>query len=117
MEVRLIIKKVANMIRCVELGRITWYELLVQYIPAPPAITAQPQPSALTLQVGSSVTMSVGASGAGLSYQWRKDGQPVTGNPSATSSTLNLTSVQHADAGTYAALIKKWTLPPASSAF
>jgi pectin methylesterase-like acyl-CoA thioesterase len=86
-------------------SKITWYELLVQYTPAPPVITVQPQPSALTLQVGSDVSMTVGASGAGLTYQWRRNGQPVTGNPSATAATLVLTKVQHADAGTYTALI------------
>src|SRR4029077_4139417 len=59
----------------------------------------------LTLQVGSNVSMTVGASGAGLSYQWRKDGQPVTGNASATTATLSIDRVQHADAGSYTALI------------
>jgi hypothetical protein len=86
-------------------SKITFYELLVQYIPAPPVITVQPQPSALTLQIGSNVTMSVGASGAGLTYQWQQNGKAVTGNPSATASTLTLNNVQHADAGSYSALV------------
>ena len=82
-------------------NQITLTELLVQYIPAPPVITSQPQPSALTLQVGGSVTIAAGASGNALIYQWRKDGQPIAGNPSAATATLTLTNVQHSDAGLY----------------
>jgi len=86
-------------------SKITWYELLVQYTPSAPVITVQPQPSALTLQVGSNVSMTVGASGSNLQYQWRREGRPVENNVSATTATLNLRNVQHADAGTYTAMI------------
>lgn len=84
---------------------ITFTELLVNYTPAAPAITSQPQPNSLTLQVGSSITMAVGASGAGLTYQWQKDGQAVAGNTSATTPVLSLTKVQHGDAGNYTAVV------------
>ena len=84
---------------------ISFTRLLVDYSPAPPVITSQPQPSSLTVQVGSNVTMSVGASGNALSYQWHKNGVPITGNPSATTPTLQLTNVQLSDAGSYTAVV------------
>jgi len=84
---------------------IAFTELLVKYTPAPPVITSQPQPNSLTLQVGSDITMAVGASGAGLSYQWQKDGQPLAGNASTLTPVLALTKVQHSDAGSYTAVV------------
>ncbi|MFL6256215.1 MAG: immunoglobulin domain-containing protein, partial [Pyrinomonadaceae bacterium] len=74
------------------------------YTPAAPVITAQPQPSNLTVQVGSQITMSVAASGTGLSYQWLRNGAPVA-NDSAATPTLNLTNVQIADTGSYTAVV------------
>src|SRR3712207_6159864 len=74
------------------------------YTPAAPVITAQPQPSNLTVQVGSNVTMSVAASGSGLSYQWMKNGAPVV-NESATTPNLTLTNVQVSDTGSYTAVV------------
>ena len=85
--------------------KMTFTRLLVQYNPAPPAITAQPQPSALTLQVGSSVTMAIAASGSALTYQWQKDGKDIAGNDSAKTAILVLDKVQLADAGTYTAVV------------
>ncbi len=85
--------------------QITFTELLVQYTPSAPAITSQPQPSSLTLQVGSTVTMAVGANGNSVLYQWQKDGKPISGNDSATTAILKLSNVQLADAGTYTAQI------------
>ena len=84
---------------------IAFSELKVQYLPAAPVIFSQPQPSSLTLQVGGSVSVSVGATGNALLYQWQKDGQPLTGNDSASTATLTLSNVQHADAGKYTAVI------------
>jgi polygalacturonase len=86
-------------------SKITFTELKVQYNPAVPLITSQPQPSSLTVHVGSNVTMAVGASGNQLTYQWQKGGKQVSSNPSATTPTLALTSVQHSDAGSYTAVI------------
>ena len=85
--------------------KITFTNWTVEHTPALPVITAQPQPSNLTVQVGSSVTMSVAASGNSLAYQWRRNGTAINGNASATQPTLNLTNVQLTDAGSYTALV------------
>jgi len=63
---------------------------------AAPAITTQPAPQ--TVLVGSNVTFTTQATGAPLTYQWRRNGTPING---ATSATLPLTNVQHSDAGQY----------------
>lgn len=84
---------------------IKFTNLRVDYAPALPVITSQPQPSNLVVQVGSNVTMSVGASGQNLSYQWQKDNAPIVGNVTATTPTLQLTNVQLADAGQYKAVV------------
>jgi len=77
----------------------------VEHTPSLPVITSQPQPTNLTVQVGSSVTMSVAASGNSLTYQWQRNGTTIGGNASATTPTLNLTNVQLTDAGSYTALV------------
>ncbi|HEV2707295.1 MAG TPA: pectinesterase family protein [Pyrinomonadaceae bacterium] len=74
------------------------------YTPAAPVITAHPQPSNLTVSVGSNVTMSVAAAGNGLSYQWLKNGAPVA-NGSATTPTLSITNAQLSDTGSYTAVV------------
>jgi len=86
-------------------NQITFTELRVAYTPAPPVITSQPQPTALTVQTGSNVVMTVGASGNRISYQWELNGQPILGNPSATTPTLVLTNVQHTEAGSYTVVV------------
>jgi len=63
----------------------------------------QPQigthPQSQTVLVGGSVTFSVTATGtAPLSYQWRKNGIPISG---ATGSSYTISSVTTADAGSY----------------
>src|SRR5438045_6223033 len=50
--------------------KMAFSRLVVDYAPALPVITSQPQPSSLTVQVGSQVTTSVGASGNSSSYRW-----------------------------------------------
>src|SRR5215210_4794954 len=85
--------------------KIKFTNWLINYTPSLPVITSQPQPSNLTVQVGSNVTTSVAASGNSLSYQWNKNGVPVTGNASASTPTLNLNNVQLADAGSYTAVV------------
>ncbi|HEX8190606.1 MAG TPA: pectinesterase family protein [Pyrinomonadaceae bacterium] len=77
----------------------------VEHTPSLPVITSQPQPTNLTVQVGSNVTMSVAASGNALAYQWQRNGTAIGGNASATTPTLNLTNVQLTDAGSYTALV------------
>ena len=80
---------------------INFTQWFANYTPAPPVIVSQPQPSTINAQVGSNVTLTVGATGNELTYQWRKNGQPITGNPSAMTPTLQLTNVQVGDSGVY----------------
>lgn len=63
----------------------------------PLAITQQPT-SATSVLAGASVSASVSVSGTASAYQWYKDDRPLSGQ---TSSTLSLTNVQTADAGSY----------------
>ncbi|HEX8117887.1 MAG TPA: immunoglobulin domain-containing protein, partial [Pyrinomonadaceae bacterium] len=84
---------------------VNFTEWSADYTPAAPVITAQPQPSNLTVQVGSNVTMSVAASGTSLSYQWYKNGAPVFNNETAGTPTLTVTNAQVADTGSYTAVV------------
>ncbi len=86
-------------------SKLTFTRVLVHYTPGAPVITAQPQPSALTVQVGSPVIMAVGAAGNAINYQWMKDGKDVAGNDSAKTAVLTLENVQLVDAGNYTAVI------------
>ncbi len=61
-----------------------------------PAITDHP--SSQVACPGANVQFGVAASGTGLSYQWTKDGQDISG---ATSATLSLTDVSGDDYGAY----------------
>jgi hypothetical protein len=63
---------------------------------ASPIITQQPTNQ--TAIAGNAATLSVSATGANLSYQWRFNGQIL---PGATSSTLMFSSVQPNDQGNY----------------
>lgn len=85
--------------------KLTFTNWKVEHTPALPVITSQPQPTNLTVQVGSNVTMSVAASGNSLAYQWQRNGAAINGNASAATPTLNLTNVQLNDAGSYTALV------------
>jgi hypothetical protein len=64
------------------------------------AITTQPLNQ--TLLVNDDAHFSVEATGAGLSYQWQKDGTDITG---ATSKTYSITGVQTTDAGVYRCVV------------
>lgn len=64
------------------------------------AITTQPLSQ--TLLVNDDAHFSVDATGAGLSYQWQKDGTDITG---ATSKTYSITGVQTTDAGDYRCVV------------
>ncbi|MDB6171438.1 MAG: hypothetical protein JWL59_749, partial [Chthoniobacteraceae bacterium] len=63
-----------------------------------PLITVQPQPATQTLGGLSSVIYSVTATGNGLSYQWSKDGVPISG---ATASSFTNGRLSSYDAGGY----------------
>jgi len=67
----------------------------------PPTISAQPVSQ--TVSASSNATFSVTATGTTpLSYQWRFNGNPITG---ATSATLTLSNVQTNQAGNYSVVI------------
>ena len=67
---------------------------------AAPAISTQPSPAAV--KAGASVTFSVVATGAALTYQWYKDGVALTGG---TAASYSIALVGAADAGAYRAVI------------
>ena len=77
------------------------YSIKAIFAPLVPTITTQPtDQNAIT---GSTVTFAVTANGIPpLSYQWRKNGVPITG---ATNSSLRFATVASTDAGTYLATI------------
>ena len=62
--------------------------------PVPVAITIQPR--SITVPLGGTGTFSVGTNGD--VFQWRHNGQPISG---ATSATLTITNVQSGDTGPY----------------
>jgi hypothetical protein len=72
-----------------------------------PAITVHPLTQ--TVFVGSNVTFTVTATGAGLTYQWRKGGVNIGG---ATASSYTITGVALGDAGNYEVVVTG-TCPPA----
>jgi len=61
--------------------------LTVQAPPPAPVITTQPVSKVISLSSTSSNSLSVGVTGTLLTYQWYKDGQPIS---LATSSSLSL---------------------------
>ena len=65
-----------------------------------PTISAQPASQSVTS--GSSLTLSVSASGGSLSYQWQKDGVNING---ATSSSYTIAGVSTNDAGAYTVVV------------
>lgn len=67
----------------------------------PPTITTQPQSQ--SVPAGTSVTLSVSATGVSpFTYQWWKDGSNI---PSGTSSTYTIASFSGSDAGSYTVVI------------
>ncbi|MDO8317031.1 MAG: HYR domain-containing protein, partial [Flavobacterium sp.] len=66
----------------------------------PVAITSQPITQ--TTCIGSTASFTVGATGTGLSYQWRKGAANIT---NATAATLSLTSVSSADVANYSCVV------------
>jgi uncharacterized protein (TIGR03437 family) len=80
-------------------------------INAPPAVTTPP--ASMTKCVGQSATFSVTATGAGLTYQWRKNGSDISG---AASSSYTIAAVAAGDAGSYDVLVSGTCSPAATSA-
>jgi len=67
---------------------------------APPVITRQP--ASANGIAGGCVTLTVEATGPGLTYQWLKNGQEI---PGATGPTLTLTSLTASSAGSYSVVV------------
>ena len=62
-------------------------------------VTITTAPQAQTIAIGSSISLSVSATGPGtLSYQWYKDGVAIGG---ATGSTYTKANAQTSDSGSY----------------
>jgi hypothetical protein len=66
----------------------------------PPVMARQPQGQVVAN--GSTVVFTTEATGAGLTYQWRKNNNPVAG---ATRSSLVLNGATASDAGSYSAVV------------
>ena len=75
------------------------------------AITTQPTDQ--TVCAGAAATFSVTATGAGLTYQWRKNGTNISG---ATASSFNLAAATAADAATYSVVVTSTCGTPVTSA-
>ncbi len=72
--------------------------------PAPPTVT-QP-PADQTATVGETVTFNVSVIGtAPFTYQWRRDGVPLTDNASASTAELTLPVITSVDAGDYDVIV------------
>ena len=86
-------------------------------VQAPPTITTGKNPIAATACVGSDATFSVEAEGTSLIYQWQKDGVDINiiANPTAATSTLQLTSVVVGDAGLYRCVVSNTSCVPINS--
>jgi hypothetical protein len=66
------------------------------------ALVITTQPTSQSAVTGTTASFSVVASGSSaISYQWRKGGFNIVGNPSATTATLSLPSVVALDAANY----------------
>ena len=75
----------------------------------PPVITAQP--AALTNSAGSNATFAVSAAGAGLFYQWRKNGTNLAAGGSisgVTNATLTFANLAATNAGSYSVVVSNF---------
>ena len=73
-----------------------WYVSLGPALCVAPSISTQP--ASQTIELGSSVSFTVGATGTGLNYQWRWNSEAIT---NATSSVYTINAVTQADTGSY----------------
>jgi pectate lyase len=71
--------------------------LSVNTNPVVPSFTSQPA-SQIVLTGGTAIFNAIAAGTATITYQWDKNGSPISG---ATASTLTLTNLQATDAGSY----------------
>nr|HQU84398.1 pectinesterase family protein [Pyrinomonadaceae bacterium] len=82
-------------------SNIRFKQFKIELTPAAPTITAQPAPIDQTVSVGANVQYSVAATGTGISYQWLKNDDPVTGNATATTANFQINNAQTTDSGVY----------------
>jgi Secretion system C-terminal sorting domain len=88
-----------------------------------PAITVQPVALAAPICPGFNVTYTVTATGAGLTYQWRRNGVNLVNGAlinlstisGATTNALTITNVGAANAGNYDVVVSGTCPPPATS--
>jgi len=82
-------------------GDISRAAINIKGVPWVAARAIAAQPSGGTIAAGSDFTFSVPATGA-RTFQWRKDGKPITG---ATSASYQISDVKMTDAGAYSVAI------------
>ena len=93
-------------LRFAQAGRGSWYfgidDVGLYSIPSvpPPTITSMPQSQ--VLPIGSTLTLTVGATGEGLAYEWRINGVTI---PGQTMATLVIPNITPAQAGDYQAIV------------
>jgi hypothetical protein len=73
----------------------------VSVVEAPRIVRDVPQ--AVQVQQGQPLVLEIQASGAGLQYQWYKDGQPISG---ATQARYEVAAAQQRDTGTYWCVVR-----------
>jgi hypothetical protein len=81
--------------------------LTINATSTPPVIVSQP-PASIALSAGQSLVLNVGATGAGLTYQWRRvltGGATPVPLAGETNSTLNIKTLVVADAGLYTCVV------------
>lgn len=79
----------------------TWTEATYAGLPARPAIVTAPVGASVA--AGAPFTLTVGATGSGLSYQWFKDGVALRG---PTAASLHVASADVGDVGRYAVRVR-----------
>ncbi|MFN6094112.1 MAG: immunoglobulin domain-containing protein [Verrucomicrobiota bacterium] len=76
------------------------------YVPPPPPVVITPSitshPASLNVTAGASATFSVSANGTSPSYQWYKNGSPISG---ATASSYTIPNAKTSDAGNYTVIV------------
>ncbi len=60
------------------------------------------QPDSLTVLDGQSASFTVGATGSGLTYEWRRNGSPI---PGATGPTFTIPAAKFSDEGQYTVVV------------
>jgi hypothetical protein len=79
-------------------GSVTSQSVTITVTSSVTAPSISTQPSSVLAPVGSSASLTVAASGSGLSYQWYRNGTPVSG---ATSATYSVSAVATTNIGAY----------------